>query len=384
MPRLYHTKSKTGCKRCRARRVKCDESRPTCGSCRRHKVECTYDREESGNATHANGTSRRNHSPSITESRERRHRELELLHFFTVQTTRTLSSTHLPELLETWSVEVPRLALSYDPLLDAIMAFSSHHMARIAKTQEKREEYLTLRSLYLESTLHKHRQAVGDLSRENADAVSFTTVILTIDAFANLRERQLEPYEPPTQWIQISRGVGSVCKLALDLIKDDDDAMIRPLIDTMMPFIGMYHSNRKENIAVFAHLLVPQDGEMMDADNMQAYETTASLLGWILAGHKSGENLKMYCRRLTTFPVLLPDHFITLLERQDPRALVLLAHFFALASYATEFWWIGEVPYREICAIQGHLSPEWQGMAAEPVQAVQAHAPGRAEQGLSR
>lgn len=352
------------------------------GSCRRHKVECTYDREESGNATHANGASGQNHSPSITESRERRRRELELLHFFTVQTTRTLSSTHVPELLETWSVDVPRLALSYDPLLDAIMAFSSHHMARIAKTQEKREDYLTLRSLYLESTLHKHRQAVGDLSRENADAVSFTTVILTIDAFANLRERQLEPYEPPIQWIQISRGVGSVCKLALDLIKDDDDAKILPLIDTMMPFIGVYHSKRKQNIALFARLLVPQDGETVDADDMQAYETTASLLGWILAGHKSGEHLKMYCRRLTTFPVLLPDRFITLLERQDPRALVLLAHFFALASHAAEFWWIGEVPCREICAIQGHLSPGWQGMAAECVQAVQAHAPGRAEQGL--
>ncbi|KAI1663029.1 hypothetical protein F4813DRAFT_342708 [Daldinia decipiens] len=41
-PRLYHKKSRTGCTRCKQRRVKCDELRPSCGSCSRHAVECVY------------------------------------------------------------------------------------------------------------------------------------------------------------------------------------------------------------------------------------------------------------------------------------------------------------------------------------------------------
>ncbi|KAF3064226.1 Caltractin [Daldinia childiae] len=41
-PRLYHKKSRTGCTRCKQRRVKCDEIRPSCGSCSRHAVECVY------------------------------------------------------------------------------------------------------------------------------------------------------------------------------------------------------------------------------------------------------------------------------------------------------------------------------------------------------
>ncbi|KAI0471986.1 hypothetical protein GGR56DRAFT_677840 [Xylariaceae sp. FL0804] len=41
-PRLYHKKSRTGCLRCKQRRVKCDEIRPSCGSCSRHVVECVY------------------------------------------------------------------------------------------------------------------------------------------------------------------------------------------------------------------------------------------------------------------------------------------------------------------------------------------------------
>lgn len=41
-PRLYHKKSRMGCSRCKARRVKCDEARPACGGCSRHQVVCVY------------------------------------------------------------------------------------------------------------------------------------------------------------------------------------------------------------------------------------------------------------------------------------------------------------------------------------------------------
>jgi len=41
-PRLYHKKSRTGCQRCKARRVKCDEKRPTCSGCNRHGMPCIY------------------------------------------------------------------------------------------------------------------------------------------------------------------------------------------------------------------------------------------------------------------------------------------------------------------------------------------------------
>ncbi|KAI1261232.1 hypothetical protein F5Y18DRAFT_206260 [Xylariaceae sp. FL1019] len=49
-PRLYHKKSRTGCLRCKQRRVKCDELRPSCGSCTRHAVECVYTNQASGPA----------------------------------------------------------------------------------------------------------------------------------------------------------------------------------------------------------------------------------------------------------------------------------------------------------------------------------------------
>ncbi|KAK3302854.1 uncharacterized protein B0T15DRAFT_257907 [Chaetomium strumarium] len=39
--RLGYTKSRTGCLRCKQRRVKCDETKPSCRACLRHGIECS-------------------------------------------------------------------------------------------------------------------------------------------------------------------------------------------------------------------------------------------------------------------------------------------------------------------------------------------------------
>ncbi|OTA61100.1 hypothetical protein K449DRAFT_383163 [Hypoxylon sp. EC38] len=63
-PRLYHKKSRTGCMRCKQRRVKCDEIRPSCGSCSRHAVECVYPNASQG-APKAVPVTRHNSGPTV-------------------------------------------------------------------------------------------------------------------------------------------------------------------------------------------------------------------------------------------------------------------------------------------------------------------------------
>ncbi|CAD0110336.1 unnamed protein product, partial [Aureobasidium uvarum] len=41
-PRKTHLKSRTGCATCRARRIKCDESKPQCINCTRRQVRCDF------------------------------------------------------------------------------------------------------------------------------------------------------------------------------------------------------------------------------------------------------------------------------------------------------------------------------------------------------
>jgi hypothetical protein len=42
IPRLAFKKSRGGCTRCKARKVKCDEGRPACHNCARHRAACEY------------------------------------------------------------------------------------------------------------------------------------------------------------------------------------------------------------------------------------------------------------------------------------------------------------------------------------------------------
>lgn len=40
--RRSHTKSRKGCKTCKARHIRCDETTPHCNNCLKHEVRCDY------------------------------------------------------------------------------------------------------------------------------------------------------------------------------------------------------------------------------------------------------------------------------------------------------------------------------------------------------
>ncbi|KAK6859761.1 hypothetical protein PG995_003397 [Apiospora arundinis] len=42
-PRRSHKKSRNGCKRCKSRKIKCDEVYPSCGNCVKHGVSCDFE-----------------------------------------------------------------------------------------------------------------------------------------------------------------------------------------------------------------------------------------------------------------------------------------------------------------------------------------------------
>ncbi|UKZ73213.1 hypothetical protein TrVFT333_000855 [Trichoderma virens FT-333] len=42
-PRRSHKKSRAGCRRCKNRKIKCDEVHPRCGNCSKHGVMCDFE-----------------------------------------------------------------------------------------------------------------------------------------------------------------------------------------------------------------------------------------------------------------------------------------------------------------------------------------------------
>ncbi|UKZ57758.1 hypothetical protein TrVGV298_011619 [Trichoderma virens] len=404
MPRLYHTKSKTGCARCRARRVKCDEAKPNCGCCTRHKVECFYDRANRSESStpaitkiidpglHQAGTASTQAAASndvhteesmpllSAESRDRRRLELRLLHMWTTEVCQTLPGSYDPQNLKIWSSDVPKLALDYEPLLTAIFSISLLYMAfsnsQIGSTEG---ELFAHRAKYFEATLRHHRKALGSMDQHTADAAGFTSIILVFDAFASLRERWIQPvqpsmpYKPPTEWLQMCQGVRNVIALGLDMVGVGSNSSLSIIAKGATDFFKPEIISSEANRARFAHLL-PADTDKIedDADN-EAYTTAVAYIGSIAAAREAEEMPLKIARRLAIFPIILPSRFLTLLDMLSPRAMVILAHYFALVYTIDGLWWTGNCPEKEIEAIKANLSSEWHDMMEWPLRVLHDH-----------
>ncbi|KAK3390347.1 hypothetical protein B0H63DRAFT_465319 [Podospora didyma] len=471
-PRLYHKKSKTGCTRCRARRVKCDETRPICNNCHRHSVPCHYDRvvrDESSHSPSATGSgglpadsvSARSGNSELSAAgsfrtppyrssahttaaaaaflpTSRRRLELLLMHNFTAHTSRAMAGAYMPAVCELWTTRIPRLALSYEPLLQALLAFSAQHMLVLAADTDASggalpdispAELAAFRASCLDSALRDHRESLSDggdakggqgegivegevegeegrerergrgrggrgsnsplpwnSSSRSADRVCFTSVLLMHDALAGLFNRRLSPYEPPLQWLGMARGVFFVGSAAMSVAIGDPESHFMTLVRAAEDMRDVYGPDPQEEpdaMTRFPELMdakaadgetwLESETERADEDATEAYKHTVSQVAAMRRALDRGADWKALGRRLTTFAVMLRPKFVQLLRDRRPKAFVVLAHYFAVATYAAQLWWIGHVPFREYDALQEVIPAEWQHLLRWPREIVERH-----------
>ena len=60
-------------------------------------------------------------------------------------------------------------------------------------------------------------------------------------------------------------------------------------------------------------------------------------------------------RRLILFPSLCPPSYIDLVSQSRPRALVILAQYFALLAEFGDVWWVGKLMGREVRGVLDYL-----------------------------
>ena len=203
----------------------CDEVHPTCATCERHQAPCIYDRGEvtSTEPTELRGTAIAGSSrvsvvaptslgtslpvSDLPETRDRRLLELRLLHQWVTKTALSLSTEAAfgepmsKEETDNWIDIQPKIAFANDSALYTLYAVPALHLARYEpRNFELHEAYRQ----YFDAGLRTHSVEVSDLSKANVDVVCMTSSLIRVSAFVSLQERNLEPYTPPTQWIQVS------------------------------------------------------------------------------------------------------------------------------------------------------------------------------------
>jgi hypothetical protein len=280
-----------------------------------------------------------------------------------------------------WAKAVPRLAFEHNSLLYSIYTFAALH---IAKLEPNNLDHVATYQRYLGLTLREHRNDVSNLGPSNADAATLTSTFLRICNFALLQERSQNPYTPPTDWLHMSSTTGQGLNVAAwKFIHNDENSIMRSLIKvapgmTTNPTGHLRDDNvlfQEANRRELMHLLRrTQDDVAMEPwnpDILHAYESTISYIGAIQLAIHAQEPPESILRRITLFPMMVESVFITLVQQMRPRALVILAHYFAYLTDFRYIWWIGDAGPREVRGIESVLPDEWIDLMNWPLQAIE-------------
>jgi len=260
---------------------------------------------------------------------------------------------------------MPALALKFDNLFYNLLVLSS---TNLLSREPNNREVFQARQNYLVSGIREQRRMVDTMSMDNALPICLAAILILINSFAMVQERVLEPYTSPTEWLQMGKGAGGALRMSCTYILKYGDRANSELLTIAhsAPQFGIDESYFDPSMRAEFNAILNQgipSRDIWDVETRDAYEKTLSYVGSIQKAIRRGEPV-----RTQAFPMIVPHKFVDFLAEQRPRALVILAHYFATVSQISGVWWLGggtdgreTTARRETLAIRKVLPEVWQG-----------------------
>lgn len=409
-PKVGHKKSRKGCQTCKARRVKCDEVTPECGSCVRLGLECSYAPFEPARSRPKSQPAETNLLPTIKgspvgsgsqgspttatngdfntmtfparpapqdslseESEQRRYMELRLLHHWMLQVSRSFGITSPPEWKELWYGEVPQVALSHKNVLYAMFSMTATHLigrgASDAALFQARENYWVW-------ALKEQRAAITNLEGADTDVVVFAALLIAMNALAMLQERPLEPYTPPMDWLEVGRGAFTVMPPPETVAEGTGLKILMENTASIWQAEPVLSAEMRQEFGAVLNRDLPSTDEW-DAETTESYETALSYICSFRRTISLGEAPDINLRWICMFPFMVARKFVDFVGEGRPRALVILAYFFAVVAQTNALQYLGNsgdrtTAKREIYAIRRILPEEWLSLMTWPLEMIAA------------
>ncbi|KAF2860240.1 hypothetical protein K470DRAFT_217553 [Piedraia hortae CBS 480.64] len=197
--RRSHTKSRKGCRTCKRRHIRCDETFPQCRNCTKHRVQCDYSQSI---ISDGEGTQSPDPPVTLTPGAESHvdqwqqtgkfpypdlqmhpsppaHQysctELHLIHHLSVITHQLHrnGTSHLA----LWTQRMPHLlsiASVHPIVMNALLAFSASHLAWVHNSEETRRLSLNYGSI----ALNRLHEAICSFSQADPEVVLATSMLL--------------------------------------------------------------------------------------------------------------------------------------------------------------------------------------------------------------
>lgn len=263
-----------------------------------------------------------------------------------------------------WFVDVPQIALQKAHVRYALFAFSA---SRLLGSMIDDAKLSLARHTYWGMALAKQSEAVSNATEADRESLTLAALLISMNALAMLRDRNITPYSPPMEWFEVAKGVRNIFPTSESLEPRSPLRQIRDITEHI--WYGGFdpHVHLDKEYEQMLHV----NPSVADSEDMETFEKTVTYLCSFRKAILEGEPMYRHVRRICIFPQRIPRRFIELLYEGRPRALVILACFFALASQTDALRLFGDVdqviPKREVYAISETVPAEWRGLMVRPL-----------------
>ncbi|PBK96441.1 hypothetical protein ARMGADRAFT_696543 [Armillaria gallica] len=352
-----HHKTRSGCKTCKQRKVKCDEDFPTCKNCTRRGIECVWGHTSKHDVKRSGG-SMLVEQPSLNENPLSKWPvansssdllTLELMHHYSTSASYTLSSD--PGAAAIWRSIIPKMA--FDPqnhcLLYAILAFSALHIHHVDSTSPFVDRYAVAASAYYyQAKLSVH---LAD-TEETADINVVLVALSLIARYEFAASTEVFPYS--SDWYITIRAIRrNVEKNRTQLQNSVLHSFIAALAPTCLstPLNDQFPSYLSTLLSTTHPALDVE--ELRDGSVRAAYEDSIYFL------ERSWRSSFNRCMGIWWY--MMPTTFFRLLVEERPRALIILAHYCAMMKRVTQDgpWWVKKQWGNEAARIVSMLDAQW-------------------------
>ncbi|OHE90948.1 fungal Zn binuclear cluster domain-containing protein [Colletotrichum orchidophilum] len=423
--RLGHKKSRNGCQRCKARRVKCDEERP-CQKCVAHGAHCSLldgpasvtapltppaaaklaqhyapiqaaavsasspqhqsrSVQEAASEASLTPTAVSSTSPYLGETApdarnpatdpwdlsEDWLQSLRLMHHYSTSTRHVLPNDACTE--ELWKTAIPEMACSHKFLMHGLLALSALHYAYIHPQERKKYDIISVN--HQNVALRFFALRLNDINKHNCEAYFFLATLIFIVSICSVAHSESlgrsVALSDVSQSFMLLHGVKGILDFQpIEAWRQRGgplDALLRPPSLTQggwmssSPFqkrLDAITALAREVPASFTEVINPQSVCVLALEGLRrAHQISRS------EGEKPGG--------VWGWSATLPAMFIEMVGSGHPTALVILAHYTALAKPCEKADWICDGWSGAVMRlVERTLDDEWKPWIEWPKRSV--------------
>lgn len=395
--RRSHRKSRYGCKECKKRHAKCDETRPVCLNCKNAHRRCSFldsaavlppspspplsAHAASGSPALSNSPAPRESATSGPQPASSNNPEpgllgerysllhLELLHHFEHHLGKAMAfgQPSVDQVLQAMVKE----AFTAPFLMDELLALSAAHRSTLAEGQ--RDFYLAEATRLQTRSLTQYNSAQADLSEKNCLVIflfsAFLGQHLLFETFS-LQGDLAALLDKFVQCLGIHRGIAAVAGRSWPDLQAKLQALFGPHVHS-----GYLRPELTSAGTECAGLLALLDRSELRQSSVQTCRDAVEALQSLFDLQQATESPQSrHIAIVQEWPVRVPQNYINLLAQRRPEALVILAYYSVLLHRAQDYWFVGGAGSFLIRSISDHLGPYWANWLEWPNRMLEAPA----------